>query len=106
MLCGRNGEYVRRLLSGLSCAMSDYRRARRQRTLKAGRIVFNQKSSVFDCTVRNLSRTGACLDVPSSIGIPAAFELVIEAVGTALSCRVVWRSDRRIGVQFSTESLG
>jgi hypothetical protein len=86
--------------------MSDHRRARRQRTLKAGRIVFNRKSSVFDCTVRDLSPTGACLDVPSSIGIPEAFELVMEAEGTALSCRVVWRSDRRLGVQFSAQSLG
>jgi hypothetical protein len=50
--------------------MSDNRSYRRQRTLKAGRIVFNQRSSVFDCSIRNLSQTGACLNVPSTIGIP------------------------------------
>ena len=40
-------------------------------TLKAGRIVFNQRRSVLDCTVRNLSSTGACLDVPST-GYPGS----------------------------------
>jgi hypothetical protein len=80
--------------------MSDHRRARRQRTLKSGRIVFNQKSSVFDCTVRNLSPTGACLHVPSSIGIPQVFELIIDSETEARPSWVIWRSETRIGVHF------
>jgi hypothetical protein len=46
-------------------------------TLKAGRIVFNQRRSVLDCTVRNLSSTGACPDVPSTVGIPAVSQFEI-----------------------------
>jgi hypothetical protein len=49
--------------------MTEHRKHSRQRTLKGGRIVFNQKRSVLTCTVRNLSSTGACLDVPSTVGI-------------------------------------
>jgi hypothetical protein len=82
--------------------MSDHRSYRRQRTLKAGRIVFNQRSFVFDCSIRNLSPTGACLDVPRSIGIPEFFELILESESAGRSCQVIWRSDRRIGVQFSS----
>ena len=80
--------------------MPDHRNYPRQRTLKTGRIVFNEKSSVFDCAIRNLSESGACLDVPSSIGIPEAFELIIKSESRARSCRVIWRTERRIGVQF------
>ena len=56
----------------------DNRRERdRQRTLKSGKIVFNHKTSVVDCTVRNLSDTGACLQVGSAVGIPEIFDLLI-----------------------------
>jgi hypothetical protein len=81
--------------------MSEQRKYPRQRTLKEGRIVFNQRGSVLTCTVRNLSSTGACLDVPSSVGVPENFELVIESDGIQQSCHVTWRSERRIGVHFS-----
>jgi hypothetical protein len=81
--------------------MSEQRKEPRHRTLKAGRIVFNQRRSVLDCTVRNLSSTGACLDVPSTVGIPHVFELIIESDGLTRSCRTAWRTERRIGVHFS-----
>jgi phosphate transport system protein len=46
--------------------------------LKAGRISFGG-GAAFDCTVRNLSETGAALEVISPVGIPERFTLVIEA---------------------------
>jgi hypothetical protein len=76
------------------------RKKPRHRALKAGRIVF-QRRSVLDCTVRNLSSTGACLDMPSTVGVPDVFELIIESEGITRSCRIAWRSERRIGVHFS-----
>jgi hypothetical protein len=76
-----------------TCAMSELRKEPRHRTLKTGRIVFNQRRSVLDCTVRNLSSTGACLDVPSTVGIPDAFELIIESESITRVCRIAWRSE-------------
>jgi hypothetical protein len=84
-----------------TCAMSELRKEPRHRTLKTGRIVFNQRRSVLDCTVRNLSSTGACLDVPSTVGVPDVFELIIESESTTRHCQIAWRSERRIGVHFS-----
>jgi hypothetical protein len=84
-----------------TCAMSEQRKKPRHRAFKAGRIVFNQRRSVLDCTVRNLSSTGACLDVPSAVGVPDVFELIIESESTTRACRIAWRSERRIGVHFS-----
>jgi PilZ domain len=54
----------------------------------------------IDCLVRNLSETGAAIEVPNQPGIPAQFELSITRLGLIMSCRVVWRKDHRIGVAF------
>ncbi|MGO8908121.1 MAG: PilZ domain-containing protein [Bradyrhizobium sp.] len=76
--------------------MEEHRISARHRVLKAGKIEFGD--GAIDCTVRNLSSTGAALDVTSPLGIPAQFTLVTE--GQHLPCRVVWRKEKRIGIAF------
>lgn len=78
--------------------MDAHRVALRRRILKSGKITFG--GGVIDCTVRNLSETGAALDVVSPVGVPEQFHLLIEADNTDLLCRVVWRKPSKIGVQF------
>ena len=77
----------------------EHRIASRHRVLKAGSIQFGGGS--IDCTVRNISDTGAALDVTSPLGIPEQFTLVTD--GNHLPCRVVWRKEKRIGVAFDKE---
>ena len=79
--------------------MSEHRIAPRNRVLKAGTIEFG--GGGIDCTVRNLSDTGAALSVESPIGIPKEFNLVIVADQISRRCRVVWRKENRIGITFS-----
>jgi hypothetical protein len=67
---------------------------------KAGMIEF--PGGAFSCMVQNLSDAGAALDVPSSIGIPEHFTLMIIERGDAVWCRSVWRTERQIGVAFET----
>lgn len=74
------------------------RAAPRRRTLKAGTIEFG--GGAIDCTVRNLSKTGAALDVRTPVGIPDEFTLVILSDALRFACRVVWRKAVRIGVRF------
>jgi hypothetical protein len=50
--------------------VDEHRTAPRRRLLKAGRISFG--GGTIDCTVRNLSETGAALEVSSPVGIPNA----------------------------------
>jgi hypothetical protein len=76
--------------------MDQKRIAPRQRVLKAGTIEFN--GGGIDCTLRNISTTGAALNVTSPIGIPERFTLA--ANGSRLPCRVVWRKEKQIGVAF------
>ena len=78
--------------------MDDRRNDGRSRALKSAKIVFNNRFSVIDCTVRNLSDTGCCLQLGDPVGVPEKFELEIGP--TNRSCRVMWRKDNRIGVQF------
>lgn len=78
--------------------MNDKRIVSRHRVFKTGKIVFD--GAVIDCTVRNISRTGAALEVDSPVGIPHNFILVIETDRVRRACHVVWRKERRIGVGF------
>ncbi len=77
---------------------TEKRSAPRYKVLKGATIAFG--GSGVECTVRNLSATGAAIDVASPIGLPPSFMLVIEADQFIRRCRPVWRSDRRIGVAF------
>ena len=81
--------------------MPERRKVPRTRTLKSGKILVHAHTSLVDCTVRNLSAQGALLTVPSLAGIPEKFELVLEATGAHHQCRVIWRGDNRLGVEFA-----
>ncbi|MBI5321606.1 PilZ domain-containing protein [Bradyrhizobium sp.] len=78
--------------------MEDKRRLRRTRVLKAGAISFG--GAAISCTVRNLTKSGAMLDVASPLGVPREFTLVISSEGVRHECRIVWIKERRIGVSF------
>ena len=78
--------------------LENHRAAPRHRVLKAGSIEFN--GGVIDCTIRNVSDTGAALEVASPVGVPDSFWLVVSGDHTRRHCRVAWRTDKRIGVAF------
>ncbi len=83
----------------MATTTNEKRRAPRRVLLKSGRIIFNRGRSTVDCVVRNLSKTGARLEVKTVVGIPDAFYLSINESGTQ-PCRVVWRRLKEIGVSF------
>jgi PilZ domain-containing protein len=74
------------------------RAALRQRVLKSASIEFN--GGVIDCVIRNISETGAALEVASPLGIPETFNLVTSGDHPSRRCQVAWRKDKRIGVAF------
>ena len=73
----------------------EHRRSQRQRTFKGVAISFASAPSI-ECIIRNLSETGACLEVPGSV-VPDSFTLIIKPELLKRTCQVVWRTDRRIG---------
>jgi diguanylate cyclase (GGDEF)-like protein len=81
--------------------MDERRASQRARTWRGGKILLNNRRSVLDCTIRNLSREGACLQVESPLGVPPAFDLLIDGEQAPRPCRLVWQSDHRAGVAFA-----
>lgn len=79
--------------------MSCKPRTPRQRTFKGGSISFNHAAAI-DCLIRNMSATGACLEISSPIGIPDEFTLIIKPEYLKRSCQVAWRTSTRIGARF------
>lgn len=78
--------------------MDEKRDSQRKRVLKAGMIEFH--GGGIDCVIRNLSGSGAALEVESVVGVPAEFTLVVRADDFSRKCRVVRRETRRLGVKF------
>lgn len=72
----------------------------RRRVLKGAKVLFNGKSSVIDCTVRDMSAGGAKLRLVSTIGVPDRFVLQLPAEEGEHPCCVAWRSGTEIGVTF------
>jgi len=81
---------------------NEKRNNQRRTVLKGGHIVFNGGRSTINCTVRNMSPTGAKLEVTSVVGIPGTFDLVVDK--TRMPCRVVWRTLKQLGVQYRREN--
>ena len=80
--------------------MPDLRSAPRKRSLLSGQIVFNNRSSTIDCTVRDLSATGAKLRLTSTATIPSEFDLEIPLKEQTFHARVMWHKGTVCGVRF------
>jgi diguanylate cyclase (GGDEF)-like protein len=72
----------------------------KRRVFKGGQIIFGNRMSTVDCTVRSLSQTGAGIDVSSSAGLPKTFVLSIRGDGLEVPCRVIEWAERHIEVEF------
>jgi hypothetical protein len=79
--------------------MDEHRKRIRLRTYKGGRINFESGVGI-DCLIRNLSDTGACLDVDTALIWGDRFQLVIRPENVTRNCRVAWRQPKKLGVRF------
>jgi hypothetical protein len=78
--------------------MDHQRIVARRRIFKAGSIECG--GGVIDCTVRNLSETGAALEVLSPLYIPDRFTLAVRTDQLKRPCHIIWRKKNRIGIAF------
>jgi len=69
-------------------------------TGEAARIVVSSRF-VFACVIRDVSLGGACLELDGAIAVPETLDLV-PAYSDARACRVTWRADGRLGLEFQT----
>lgn len=78
--------------------MVETRIAPRHRITKSAKIEWGCEK--LPCTIRDLSVTGAALELSDQVAIPETFTLIVPEDGLRLVCKVVWRRAFRIGVAF------
>lgn len=71
----------------------------RRNTMIEATIVFDGGRTRMRCIIRNLSESGAKLEVASVTKIPRTFDLLVDKVRPQ-ACAVVWRSMKELGIQF------
>ena len=79
--------------------MTERRKYQRLRVLKGAKLVLGT-SSVLDCTVRDLSSTGARIEIQNATGLPGAVDITFDGGHTFRSCLLKWRKLNQIGVEF------
>ncbi len=81
----------------------EQRRSPRKRTLLEARVVFNNRFSIIECTVRDMSATGAKIAFPRATPIPEEIELEIPKTGQSRRARVMWSDGKHHGLMFLDE---
>src|SRR5512144_900857 len=81
--------------------MSERRRTVRQKSFLRGCIYFNNRRTVVDCLIRDISEGGARLQFSDAISIPDSFELYIPQKEQTLRAKVERRHGMELGVSFT-----
>lgn len=63
-------------------------------------VIRTRNGSTMHCTVMDLSREGACLQIASTLGISDDIELSFDNFHSHRICHVMWRKANRLGVTF------
>lgn len=79
--------------------MQERRKVTRARVLKAAKMLL-WKSSVIDCVARDLTNSGAGLQVSSAADLPESLDLTLDAGHSIRRCRLIWRKLNKAGVEF------
>ncbi len=82
----------------------EQRRHPRRRVLKQGRIILNNRFSVLDCTVRDISLGGCRIRLFAKFALPERFILAFPALGAERQAALVWQHGRDAGVRFLDET--
>jgi len=65
-----------------------------------GTVFVNAVDAGHPCTIRDISKGGARLEMPDTSWMPDQFSLAIHGRGMPVDVRVAWRGDTALGVAF------
>ncbi|WP_119304434.1 PilZ domain-containing protein [Dongia deserti] len=80
-------------------ASANRRDQMRRMVIKGAKIIFNNRKSVLDCRVRDLTADGARLDLSTQQLLPHEFELQVAGDPTR-RCGLRWARGTQAGVRF------
>ena len=81
-------------------AEDERRSSARQRTVLRGCVYYNKRSAAADCLVRDVSDSGARLELSENVVIPDLIELYIPKKEEMFHARVLWRRGNEVGVAY------
>jgi PilZ domain len=82
----------------------EQRQSPRIRSFLRGEIIHSNGASKTECTIRDISDTGARIQAPPSVTVPEFFTLTIPQRGSTERAQIVWRHGLEIGVIFPAKA--
>ena len=76
----------------------------RRKMLKGGTVHFNKGYSSLECVIRDISSSGARIQMGETFGVPTRFVLSIAGETTQIEASVRWRNSRYIGLSLLLRS--
>jgi hypothetical protein len=80
--------------------MDDKRSTPRLRSFLKGRVLFNGGQNSLDCLIRDISPTGARLELSASVTLPDRFDLYLPHREETCKVHSQWRRGTQLGVAF------
>lgn len=80
--------------------MEERREITRTHVQKNVQIVVADRVPPIDCVIRNVTSKGAGLSVLAAPGLPIEFEMSFDLWRSLRRCRLVWRRNKEVGVEF------
>jgi hypothetical protein len=80
---------------------AEKRTEHRRKMLKGGTVFFNKGYSSLECVVRDITSTGARIQMGETFGMPSKVMLRIAGEDLRFEATVRWRNSRNIGVSLS-----
>lgn len=79
---------------------SDKRGDYRQRVLKDGKLVFHNRAAIIDCTIRDLTSSGARVRIRETPELPLELELLIPSQMLIFPATRLWQRGADVGLRF------
>ena len=77
------------------------RKEPRRRVLKDGKIVSPSLHGAIDVRIRDLSQSGALIDLPIGTNIPDSFGFLVVSESKVYPAIARWRKGERAGIEFT-----
>lgn len=79
----------------------DARKHQRLPAFLGAKIHFGNSLSTFDCLVKNISDTGALINIETVWDIPETFRLHIATLDRSYECQIKWKTHNKLGVSYT-----
>lgn len=96
--CGREGKLSNNVAAVLAAA--ERRRTSRCRVTRAGLLTFSEGAKTFECTIRNLSDTGARIALRTTQLVPRDIHLINVRDRMVYDATIEWRTSTEFGLAF------